>query len=107
MRILLPEDPYPWTVKKILRPTKFDTYLLIQRVDKDHFHNDPNDDEEKTVDPILMLLLDTGNDEFFTYNKKNLKLIKRQIKHKQKEESTNDLLTSDWLNNCRKLKVIS
>ncbi len=79
-----------WKVEKVLRPTKYDTYLLVSQVDKERVH----DDKTHTV-PVLMHLIDCDNDTFYLDTKAvrdHIARVNAISKKLMEEEAVND----DW-----------
>jgi len=84
-----------WKVEKILRPTKFDFYLLLSRKETGSIHED-----DKTI-PTTMILIDANNDTFYpdTEHVRNLLEQYNQINNdlQQRERKLRDELTHSWL----------
>lgn len=87
-----------WNVKEILHPTKFDCYLLCEKEDAKSIHED-----EKTH-PILMILIDTGNDTFVFDSPRARRYIKSIIGHKSNEDSFQRKIENIWLEDVKHLK---
>lgn len=96
-KILLPEDQYPWTVDKIIRPNIHQTLLLISRKDEIHCYDDG-------VVPTLISLIDVNNDYFYPYTKKNLSLIKKFIRNRESEKEDERKLSDVWLKTVKKIQ---
>ena len=67
---MLGKNPYKiwylghlWTVVKRFTPTEFDEYLLVQR---------------QIEDKMVMVLIDTGNDEFYPNTEKAIAILEKQ-----------------------------
>ena len=65
-----------WELVKVISPTKYDDYLLLQR-DGDEYDEDKSGKTYTTKD---MALIDAGNETFFTDTKK----IRKRLKDIQK-----------------------
>lgn len=56
-------DGILWDVDKIFSPTKFDHYILVKRIRKGQIH------EDRKTHPVDMMLIDSGNDQFYPNTK--------------------------------------
>ena len=83
-----------WNVENSYHPTPYDDYLLLKR-EEDHTTHGNN------VTPILMVLIDCHNDEFFPQSKKIDKIMHDRFISGESEKEIldmeNDILTQAWL----------
>jgi hypothetical protein len=84
-----------WKVEQIIRPTKFDCYLLLSRKEHDSIHED-----SKTT-PIYMILIDANNDTFYPDTKQVRDLIRKYnctfVDLQKKERELDRKLQECWL----------
>lgn len=85
-----------WHVHTILSPTKFDDYLVLQQTDSHGMH------EDGKTSPVLMILIDAHNDEFYpgtpSVNAIMKKLAQVEAEYQRQQEIEKAILTNAWLN---------
>ncbi len=88
-----------WDVVQVLRPTKYDVYILVQRKRIDQIHC------ETKVNPINMRLIDCGNDVFYPDTKEVRELLEKINYHTNYCDAPKRILEDMWLNLVNDVKI--
>ena len=79
-------DDELWTVVNIISSTKYDDYVLLSRSDDLQLHED-----DKTS-PVIMILLDAHNDEFYLNTPEVRKVMKSRKLLRGFDTSNEDII---------------
>lgn len=84
-----------WDVIKVISPTKFDHYILVQRKRNDQIHY------ETKINPIEMALIDCGNNEFYPDSERVRKILGQLASDKNTRDKFENELENIWLDTVR------
>ena len=80
-----------WKVDKVIRPTKYDCYLLCSMQSAHEGH------EDRTI-PVYICVIDVHNDTFVPVNPKTTKLIQELENLEERKKSIENEIDEIWLN---------
>jgi hypothetical protein len=88
-----------WDIVNVLRPNKYDTYILVQRFD--------NTVHEGGVRHVEMNIIDVGNDIFVFDSPQVQKLMNMKKSHETKLKQFDEHITEIWLQDIRELDKLA